>query len=115
MRRAAKVDDNHGAVVQALRACGARVLSLAALGDGCPDLLVLHRGKLRLIEIKDGAKPPSKRKLTPDQIEFHRDWPVSIVETVDQALALVALREQATFGEGFQIQGSHGEVVGRMP
>lgn len=90
MRRAAKVDANHSVIVGALQACGAQVLSLAQLGKGVPDLLVLHAGRLILLEVKDGSKPNSARKLTPDQVEFHRLWPVTVVETVDQAISVLA-------------------------
>jgi hypothetical protein len=87
MRRAAKVDANHAVVVGGLRACGAKVLSLAAIGKGCPDLLILHRGRLQLLEVKDGRKPPSARALTPDQVDFHAEWPVTVVASVEQAIA----------------------------
>ena len=70
MRRAAKVDSNHGEVVDALRAAGASVQSLAAIGKGCPDLLVGYRGMWLLFEVKDGTRSPSRRKLTPDQEEW---------------------------------------------
>jgi Holliday junction resolvase len=70
MRRAAKVDHNHADVVQALRSAGASVQSLAAIGKGCPDLLVGYRGMWLLFEVKDGTKSPSRRKLTPDQEEW---------------------------------------------
>lgn len=88
MRRAAKRDDNHADIVSALRRTGCLVLDLGAVGRGCPDLLIRRRvdGELILIEIKDGSKPPSERKLTPDQVKFHRDWPVRIVESVEDAL-----------------------------
>lgn len=96
MRRAAKVDSNHGEVVAALRAAGCGVLSLAAVGRGCPDLLV-HSPKWPfttvLIEVKDGSKPPSARKLTPDQEAFHAKWegPIWVVTTADQALEAMRL------------------------
>ena len=90
MRKAAKVDANHAAIVGALRACGARVLSLAAVGKGCPDVLCEHRGRLRLFEIKNGKLPPSARRLTPAQEEFHRDWLVTIVDSVEGAIAALA-------------------------
>ena len=64
MRRAAKVDANQTEIVKALRQVGASVQSLAATGKGCPDLLVGIRGLNFLIEVKDGAKPRSDRKLT---------------------------------------------------
>lgn len=88
MRRAAKTDANQTLIVAGLRACGAKVLSLAAVGKGCPDILVIHPVKgLQLMEIKDGNKPPSARALTPDQVEFHQHWPVTVVINVEQAIA----------------------------
>jgi hypothetical protein len=88
-RRAAKVDANQAVVVGGLRACGALVLSLAPMGKGVPDLLIWHHTKgFQLFEVKDGSKPPSKRKLTPDQIEFQAEgWPVTVVESVEGAMA----------------------------
>lgn len=89
MRRAAKVDANQALIVGALRACGAAVQSLAAVGKGCPDLLVGFKGRNLLMEVKDGRKPPSDRKLTPDQVEWHAAWAgqIVVVESVEQALA----------------------------
>ena len=91
MRRAAKVDANQAQIVDALRSAGATVQPLHAVGKGCPDLLVGHRGVNLLIEVKDGSKPPSARKLTQDQVSWHDTWrgQVAVVETVDQALGLI--------------------------
>ena len=89
MRRAAKVDANHTQVVMALQAAGATVQSLAAVGQGVPDLLVGFQGKTLLMEIKDGQKPPSARRLTEQQLTWHGAWrggPVAIVDGVDAAL-----------------------------
>jgi hypothetical protein len=83
MRRAAKVDANQDQVVSALRAAGASVQSLAAIGKGCPDLLVGYRGYTMLMEVKDGAKPPSARRLTDDQVTWHGAWGGSAVAVVD--------------------------------
>lgn len=88
--RAARVDANHADVVAALRAVGASVQSLAVCGGGVPDLLVGLRGRTYLIEVKDGSKPPSARRLTPDEEAWHREWrgaPVAVVKNVDEALA----------------------------
>ncbi len=68
--RAKRVDDNHGAVVAALRKAGCVVQSLATVGRGCPDLLVLRGGKTTLLEVKDGSKPPSARRLTADEVRW---------------------------------------------
>jgi hypothetical protein len=95
VRRAAKVDANHEAVVSALRSCGATVHSLATVGDGCPDLLVGWRGMTILFEVKDGKKPPSKRRLTQEQVDWHAAWRggmVAIVESPEAALALLEVR-----------------------
>jgi len=48
-----------------------------------PDLLVGHRGHTFLIEVKDGAKSPSKRKLTEDQRDWHTAWQGGTLATVD--------------------------------
>jgi hypothetical protein len=93
MRRAAKTDQNQTIVVEALRAAGCRVQSLASVGDGVPDLLVgLPNRRLILLEVKDGDKPPSDRKLTPKQVTWHetwQGWPVYVVESIDHALNVV--------------------------
>ncbi|PJN96415.1 hypothetical protein CNY89_02650 [Amaricoccus sp. HAR-UPW-R2A-40] len=93
MRRAAKVDANQAAIVNALRRAGASVQPLHAVGAGCPDLLVGYRGQNLMVEVKDGGKPPSARKLTPDQADWHDAWrgQVIVVKDVDQALAAIGV------------------------
>lgn len=89
-RRAARIDENQPGIVKALRRTGCKVLSLASLGQGCPDLLVCNsRGQLFLLEVKDENKPPSKRKLTPMQVELHQEWPVTVVFNAAQAIEAV--------------------------
>ena len=98
MRRAARRDANHAEVRDGLRAAGCKVLDLGAVGKGCPDLLVGFRGRLRLLEVKDGSKPPSARELTPDEQAFFREWgdgarlPVHVVRSLDDALVAIGLR-----------------------
>ena len=94
MRRSAKVDANQVEIVKALRAAGCTVQSLAATGQGVPDLLVGFRSRTYLLEVKDGAKPASARKLTPDQVIWHQNWrggPLVVVESVEQALSVIGL------------------------
>lgn len=96
IRRAAKKDANHAEIVDALRAAGCGVCDLAAVGGGVPDLLVcgpVYPFPACLIEIKDGAKPPSARKLTPDQERFHAAWkgPIHVVTSADEALRAVGI------------------------
>lgn len=91
MRRAAKVDGNHSDVVDALEAAGATVQSLAAVGRGCPDLLVGYLGRNWLFEVKDGSLSPSRRALTDDQIKWHGGWrgAVEVINGAEEALQLI--------------------------
>lgn len=73
-RRAARVDANQKEIVLALRKAGYSVTPVHTVGDGFPDLAVGKYGRTWLVEIKDGAKPPSKRKLTPDEEKWHLNW-----------------------------------------
>ncbi len=90
MRGIARVDENQPVIVDCLRRCGCRVEILSAVGRGVPDLLVgTPRGQLILLEVKDGAKAPSRRQLTGEQERWHADWrryPVFVVSTVAEAL-----------------------------
>jgi len=67
--------------------------------------MVGYRGKNYLFEIKDGSKPPSKQKLTPDEQEWHDGWLgyVRVVHNAGEAVAVVLeeeLRETATQSVG---------------
>jgi hypothetical protein len=94
MRHAAKVDDNHAEVVAALRAAGAWVWSTAPLGGGFPDLLVCFHGQLRLLEVKDGRNPPSRRRLSPDEARFALRCPVPVAVVLCAEDALTAIGAQ---------------------
>jgi len=91
VRRAAKIDANQTEIVSALRSIGCSVQLLHAVGKGCPDLLVGRNQTNYLIEVKDGAKVPSQRKLTSDQVEWHSLWQGNaiVVKSVNEAVAAV--------------------------
>lgn len=93
MRRAAKVDANQAEIVADLRACGVSVHPAHAMGAGFPDLVCGFRGRTVLIEIKDGSKPPSARRLTPAQVEWHDAWrgQVGVAENTAQALEIIGI------------------------
>ncbi len=97
MRRAARVDRNQAEIVRVLRAIGASVQHLHSVGKGCPDLLVGYQGINYLFEIKDGTKPRSQRKLTPDEVEFFMSWRgrAYIVDSVHQALVILGVEADA--------------------
>ena len=89
--RACRTDDNQSDVVKALEAIGCSVRDASRMGDGFPDLIVGYRRRNFLLEVKDGAKAASDRKLTPDQVEFHRLWrgQVAVVTSAAEAIECV--------------------------
>jgi Holliday junction resolvase len=91
MRRAARVDANQNEIVNALRRAGASVAVTSHVGGGFPDVVVGFRGVNYLFEIKDGSKPPSKRRLTDDEQRWHDGWngEVVVVNDVDEALKMI--------------------------
>jgi len=96
MRLAARTDSNQAEIVAALRKIGCLVEPLHRMGKGIPDLLVQGPdGILKLVEIKNGSKPPSKRKLTSHQIDFQaQGWRVIVVKDWAEALNAFAWRGQ---------------------
>lgn len=90
MRRA-RVDDNQKEIVADLRKVGCTVEHLHTVGKGVPDLLVGYAGKNHLLEVKDGNKPPSARRLTPDQELWHAGWRGNVFTVTSTADALVCM------------------------
>lgn len=92
MRRAGRTDANQTAVVQALRNLGCSVAITSGAGNGLPDLLVGIHGETFLLELKDGDKVPSAKKLTPAEQFFVDNWkgrPVKIIESPEEAVNYV--------------------------
>lgn len=91
-RHAKRRDSNEKAIVTALERAGALVLRL----DVPCDLLVGHRSTWRLLEVKDGEKPPSARMLTGMQALFAQDCqghklPFAVVTSPEEALLAVGV------------------------
>ena len=90
-----KVDANQGEIVKALRKAGCSVVSLAAIGDGTPDLLVGRAGHTFLLEVKNPeyrCKGDPGKDLTDLECAFLAAWrgpPVHIVTTAEEALCVV--------------------------
>lgn len=102
MRRghSGRVDSNHKDVVEAFRAAGCSVLSLASIGSGAPDLVVGTDGFNVLVEVKaqKGQRNEAQRK-------FDHDWNgwIEVIRSTEEAVALVqrlrgAPRQQAQQG-----------------
>jgi len=92
--RGRRTDANQSAIVSALRAVGASVVDLSAVGKGCPDLLVGFRGRTYLLEVKNKA---GRNRLTADQDVFLAWWhgvpPVIVYNENDALTAIDAVRE----------------------
>jgi hypothetical protein len=91
MRRANRVDANQDQIVSAMRTYGAYVRVISQ-GEGIPDLLVGYKGYTLLLEVKDGNKVPSARKLTAAEWKFFQEWTGGLlaqVKNVDEAIALL--------------------------
>lgn len=75
-RRAARVDANQSAIIKRYESYpGISVADTSRAGDGFPDLVVGCLDVITdLVEVKDGAKIPSQRKLTPAQMKFKAEW-----------------------------------------
>jgi len=83
VRRAARVDANHGDIRECLRKLGWLILDLSRVGQGCPDLLGWRAGYgFALFELK-----MPRGKVTMDQLKFvAKGWPVVILRSVDDAV-----------------------------
>lgn len=92
MRIKARKDVTQRDIVEGLRVVGVKVYVLN--NPNLPDLLTGFRGKLRLLEVKNG-KFPSQRKLRKGQEEFFREWqgcPVYVVTSLPEALDAHSIR-----------------------
>lgn len=72
-RIAARKDANHKDIVKLFRGLGWYVLDIAQLKNCC-DIIVSKHGESIAIEIKDGSKPPSARKLSVGEQKFKDEW-----------------------------------------
>ena len=98
MRTAAKVDANQPEIVSQLRDIpGCKVWITSMVGHGGPDFVVGWMGANYLIELKDGEKVPSKRKLTKDEKKFHAQWggQVDIAESFEDCLRIIGVSTES--------------------
>lgn len=86
-----RVDANQPDIVRLFRQMGCSVLILSEVGKGCPDICVGYHGQNFLVEIKDGSKPLSKQKLTPDERKFFAEWRghVEVIRSVDDVIRFI--------------------------
>jgi hypothetical protein len=93
VRKHGRTDANQQQIIDALRECGCSVFDTSSLGNGFPDLAVARHGVNYLLEVKDGTKSPSRRKLTPDEERFRSNWrgTVFTVESIQDALETLGI------------------------
>ena len=89
-RRAPKKDDNHHQIVAVFERLGAHTEDVSMVEEFC-DIIVTRAAKVAMVEIKDGAKTPSRRKLTPGEVKFKDRWVAAggtwvLIETIDDVI-----------------------------
>lgn len=86
-----RTDANHTEIIGALRQCGFAVHDTSAVGKGFPDCVAYRpREGVLLVEIKDGRKPPSARRLTRSEETFASRFPVVVLKSLDDVIRLSA-------------------------
>jgi hypothetical protein len=96
--RGFKKDANHQSVVDRIQSLGWSVLDLSKYGAPV-DIAIGKLGRSGLAalgEIKDGSKPPSKRKLTKEGEDLFKRWegPIFIFTSPDDAQSQLACFEE---------------------
>lgn len=89
--RARKIDSNQNEIVSGLRKMGVSVRVISMVGKGLPDILAGVRGQNFLLEIKDGKKSKSRKKLTDDEQLFFDTWKGKVykIESIDDAIKIL--------------------------
>jgi hypothetical protein len=93
--RAKRVDSNQTQIVAALRQIpGVSVAVTSSLGEGYPDLNIGWKGMNYLIELKDGSKPPSERKLTGEEEKFKDKWKgqYAVCKNLEEILLIIGIK-----------------------
>jgi Holliday junction resolvase len=73
MKRKARTDANQTEIVKHFRDHGFYVLHVHQLKN-CVDIMVSKGLVTAAVEIKDGSKVPSARKLTEGELKFKEEW-----------------------------------------
>ena len=98
VRQRARRDANHNEIVAVFESLGATWLDTSGIG-GALDGAIGYAGIDQRVEIKDGEKFLSRRRLTKDEETTFQEWrgrPPVVVETVEDAISLVnRMRKEA--------------------
>lgn len=99
MRRYAnRKDENHGSVKAVFESLDCSVIDVSDAPCGF-DLIVGYKTQAIAVEVKDGDKPPSARKLTLNENNAHNAWrgPKAIVKSQEEAIAVAKLLRSRHF------------------
>lgn len=83
MRKKGRTDGNQTLIVKQLRQLGYSVYITSMVGSGFPDLVIGKHNKNYLVELKDGSKPLSQRKLTDAEVDFIDKWQGTVIVAHD--------------------------------
>jgi hypothetical protein len=90
-----RTDRNHREISTACKQIpGVSYFNTHEIGKGFPDIVIGYKGKNYLVEIKDGTKAPSQRKLTKAEAVFHESWTgqIATITSVDDLLTLLRIK-----------------------
>ena len=71
--RANRTDHNQTEIIDYCESKGFAVLNISSLKNCC-DIIISKDGYTICVEIKDGKKPPSARKITDGEEAFRQRW-----------------------------------------
>jgi hypothetical protein len=95
-RRSSK-DHNHNEIAEVFTKHGAVVIDTSAIGDGFPDMMVLYRGEISMIEVKNPKTQYGRKGLNQRQRAMVEEgWPVEVLRTIDEAMAFMARKRKAS-------------------
>jgi len=89
-----RTDANHKQIIDAIKKIPSlSVFSTHMVGKGFPDIVIGYKGINYLVEIKDGKKTKSQKKLTEDEIRFHQSWfgQIIVCECVQDVYVLLKI------------------------
>ena len=97
-----RIDKNQPEIVKAFRKLGWYVKPVHDVKQMC-DILVCKTGRVIAIEIKDGSKPPSKRKLSEGEDAFREAWLNAggewlLIESVEDVLKIAPVSHHTSGG-----------------
>ncbi len=84
-RRHKRKDANHADIVKWFRDHGALVDDVSNLPGLGYDLIISVGDVVRVVEVKDGSKPPSARRLTESEVEAQARWGSQFVVVTSEA------------------------------